>query len=95
MLAGILTHRLLLVSIYIDRHTLPETLFAQNLQMICTNNLLAASAWNGYSMARGTCTVHAFNGTNDDEGDPELGDSVNESLRSDPETFFQSNYLVD
>jgi WD repeat-containing protein 23 len=46
-------------------------------------------------MARGTCTVHAFNGTNDDEGDPELGDSVNESLRSDPETFFQSNYLVD
>ncbi|KAM0458003.1 hypothetical protein ACHAPV_001370 [Trichoderma viride] len=57
--------------------------------------IVVASAWNGYSMARGTCTVHAFNGTNDDEGDPELGDSVNESLRSDPETFFQSNYLVD
>ncbi|KAL7894917.1 WD40 repeat-like protein [Trichoderma sp. TUCIM 5745] len=55
--------------------------------------IVVASAWNGYSMARGTCTVHAFNGSNDDEGDPELGDSVNESLRSDPETFFQSNYV--
>ncbi|KAL6698487.1 WD40-repeat-containing domain protein [Trichoderma pleuroticola] len=54
--------------------------------------IIVASAWNGYSMARGTCTVHAFNGASEDEGEPRLGDSVNESLRSDPETFYQSRF---
>ncbi|KAL7790761.1 WD40 repeat-like protein [Trichoderma ceciliae] len=54
--------------------------------------VIVASAWNGYSMARGTCTVHAFNGSSEDEGDPDLGDSVDESLRSDPETFYSSTY---
>ncbi|KAL7919534.1 WD40-repeat-containing domain protein [Trichoderma austrokoningii] len=54
--------------------------------------ILVASAWNGYSMARGTCTIHAYNPTDDDEGDPEMGQSVNESLQSDSETYFNSTY---
>ncbi|KAH6607305.1 hypothetical protein Trco_003618 [Trichoderma cornu-damae] len=53
--------------------------------------VIVASAWNGYSMARGTCTVHAFNPSSEDEGEPRLGDSVNESLMSDPQTFISIN----
>ncbi|PTB70465.1 WD40 repeat-like protein [Trichoderma citrinoviride] len=54
--------------------------------------VIVASAWNGYSMARGTCSVHAFNESSEDEGEPEMGDSVNESLRPDPETFYRSSF---
>ncbi|PHH77125.1 hypothetical protein CDD82_3655 [Ophiocordyceps australis] len=43
--------------------------------------ILVASAWNGYSMARGTCTLHAFNETSDDEGQPEMRRSVDCNLR--------------
>ncbi|KAK7419412.1 hypothetical protein QQX98_003364 [Neonectria punicea] len=46
--------------------------------------IIVASAWNGYNMARGTCTVHSFGDTMNDEGDPPMGRSVNDVLEEDP-----------
>ncbi|KAF4966047.1 hypothetical protein FSARC_6247 [Fusarium sarcochroum] len=54
--------------------------------------LLVASAWNGYNMARGTCTLHSFNENIDDEGDPPLGRSVNNVLKEQPELYQNSTY---
>ncbi|KAH8659573.1 WD40-repeat-containing domain protein [Ilyonectria robusta] len=55
--------------------------------------VLVASAWNGYNMARGTCTLHSFNETMDDEGEPPMGRSVNDVLKPDPH-LFQSTYPI-
>ncbi|PNY23576.1 LEC14B protein [Tolypocladium capitatum] len=52
--------------------------------------VMVASAWNGYSMARGTCTLHAFNESPDDEVDPDMQRSVNSMLLPEPETFLDS-----
>ncbi|KAF5674918.1 WD-repeat protein [Fusarium heterosporum] len=54
--------------------------------------LLVASAWNGYNMARGTCTLHSFNENIDDEGEPPLGHSVNDVLKEQPEIYHNSTY---
>ncbi|OAA45009.1 WD repeat protein [Metarhizium rileyi] len=54
--------------------------------------MIVASAWNGYSMARGTCTLHAFNESSDDEGEPDMRRSVNAMLRPDPDVYQMSNY---
>lgn len=43
-------------------------------------------------MARGTCTVHSFNSSLEDEGDPLQGKSVDEELMSDEETYYSSTY---
>ncbi|WZH48748.1 WD-repeat protein [Fusarium acuminatum] len=57
-----------------------------------TAPLLVASAWNGYNMARGTCTLHSFNENIDDEGEPPLGHSVNDVLKEQPEVYHNSTY---
>ncbi|KAJ6444018.1 WD repeat protein [Purpureocillium lavendulum] len=57
-----------------------------------TAPVLVASAWNGYSMARGTCTMHAFNDSTDDEGEPGMRQSVDCNLQEDPEVFQASSY---
>ena len=54
--------------------------------------VLVASAWNGYNMGRGTCSLHSFNEAEDDEGEPRMGRSVDEMLRPDPELYFDSRY---
>ncbi|PHH87540.1 hypothetical protein CDD83_8730 [Cordyceps sp. RAO-2017] len=54
--------------------------------------VLVASAWNGYSMARGTCTVHAFNESPEDEGEPGMRRSVDCNLRPDPDAYQDSAY---
>lgn len=43
-------------------------------------------------MARGTCTLHAFNESSDDEGEPDMRRSVNAMLRPDPDVYQMSNY---
>ncbi|KAG5982324.1 hypothetical protein E4U55_002056, partial [Claviceps digitariae] len=50
------------------------------------------SAWNGYSMARGTCTLHAFNEGPDDEGEPRMRRSVDALLKPSPEMFNESSF---
>lgn len=43
-------------------------------------------------MARGTCSMHSFNDTGDDEGDPEMGRSVYENLEANPEVYSRSTF---
>ncbi|KAI5464305.1 WD40-repeat-containing domain protein [Mariannaea sp. PMI_226] len=52
-----------------------------------------ASAWNGYSMSRGTLSVHSVNSSMGDEGEP-LGQSVDYELRRDPE-LLDSKYMTE
>ncbi|KAK2058486.1 WD domain-containing protein [Colletotrichum caudatum] len=49
--------------------------------------VLVASAWNGYNMAHGTCTLHSYNEAEDDEAEPPMGRSVDEKLRPVGEGF--------
>ncbi|KAH8703702.1 WD40-repeat-containing domain protein [Talaromyces proteolyticus] len=43
--------------------------------------VLAATSWNGWGMATGTCTVHSWNDSaKEDEGEPALGLSYDEEL---------------
>ena len=47
--------------------------------------VIAATSWNGWGMATGTCTTHSWNdGAEDDEGVPEMGRRVDQKLREDP-----------
>ncbi|EKD15669.1 WD domain-containing protein [Drepanopeziza brunnea f. sp. 'multigermtubi' MB_m1] len=47
--------------------------------------IIVASAWNGYGMSSGTCTVHSWNdGAEDDEAEPKMGHRVNQRLVADP-----------
>ncbi|KAL5331480.1 hypothetical protein ACEPPN_001011 [Leptodophora sp. 'Broadleaf-Isolate-01'] len=47
--------------------------------------MIVASAWNGYGMQHGTCTVHSWNdGAEDDEAEPKMGLRVNQKLEADP-----------
>ncbi|KAF9872241.1 WD repeat protein [Colletotrichum karsti] len=43
--------------------------------------VLVASAWNGFNMAHGSCTLHSYNEAEEDEADPEMGRNVDEKLR--------------
>lgn len=52
----------------------------------------AASAWNGYGMAHGTCSLHAFNESPEDEGEPPMRRSVNSNLQPDPDLYADSAY---
>ncbi|GAB0138665.1 hypothetical protein EsDP_00006891 [Epichloe bromicola] len=54
--------------------------------------MVVASAWNGYSMARGTCTLHAFNESPEDEGEPGMRRSVDELLRPNAEAYNESSF---
>jgi WD repeat-containing protein 23 len=63
-------------------------------RLLCVlfTNAKEASAWNGFNMGRGTCSLHSFNEADGDEGEPRMGRSVDEMLRPDPETYFDSQY---
>ncbi|PBP22990.1 WD40 repeat-like protein [Diplocarpon rosae] len=44
--------------------------------------IIVASAWNGYGMTSGTCTVHSWNdGAEEDEAEPKMGLRVDQKLR--------------
>ncbi|KAH8812575.1 WD40-repeat-containing domain protein [Xylogone sp. PMI_703] len=46
--------------------------------------MIVASAWAGYGMSSGTCSVHSWNDeTSDDEGEPKMGYHVNQILQRD------------
>ncbi|KAG9240177.1 WD40-repeat-containing domain protein [Calycina marina] len=50
--------------------------------------VIVASAWNGYAMSTGTCTVHSWNdGAEKDEADPKMGYRVNQKLEVDPALY--------
>ncbi|KIN07661.1 hypothetical protein OIDMADRAFT_108451 [Oidiodendron maius Zn] len=47
-----------------------------------------SSAWNGYGMETGTCSIHSWNdGAEDDEAEPKMGLRVNPKLEIDPEFY--------
>jgi WD repeat-containing protein 23 len=47
-----------------------------------------ASAWSGYGMSTGTCTVHSWNdGAEEDEAEPRMGLRVSQKLEADPELY--------
>ncbi|ODA78623.1 hypothetical protein RJ55_06005 [Drechmeria coniospora] len=52
-----------------------------------TASVIVASAWNGWSMSRGTCTIHAFNESAADEGQGESPLSVDCDLRPNEYLF--------
>lgn len=43
-------------------------------------------------MARGTCTLHAFNESREDEGEPGMRRSVDELLRPNAEAYNESSF---
>lgn len=50
--------------------------------------MIVASAWSGYGMSTGTCTVHSWNdGAEEDEAEPKMGLRVNERLEADRELY--------
>lgn len=50
--------------------------------------MIVASAWNGYGMSTGTCTVHSWNdGAEEDEAEPKMGLRVNQKLEVDPRLY--------
>ncbi|TVY21619.1 LEC14B protein [Lachnellula arida] len=47
--------------------------------------MIVASAWSGYGMNTGTCSVHSWNdGAEEDEAEPKMGLRVNQKLEVDP-----------
>ncbi|KAK2592243.1 hypothetical protein QQS21_010059 [Conoideocrella luteorostrata] len=54
--------------------------------------MVVASAWNGHSMARGTCSVHSFNECSEDEGEPDMRRCVDAMLMPNDETFLKSSF---
>jgi len=52
---------------------------------------IVASAWNGYGMSSGTCTVHSWNdGAEEDESEPRMGLRVNQKLEVEEEYYRES-----
>jgi WD repeat-containing protein 23 len=50
--------------------------------------MIVASAWNGYGMSTGTCTVHSWNdGAEDDEAEPGMGLRVDQKLNVNPDFY--------
>ncbi|KAJ5623095.1 hypothetical protein N7490_011700, partial [Penicillium lividum] len=48
--------------------------------------VVAATSWNGWGLSSGTCTIHSWNdGADKDEGEPPIGQSYDDKLRSVPE----------
>ncbi|CZT51008.1 related to WD repeat protein [Rhynchosporium secalis] len=57
--------------------------------------MIVASAWNGYGMQKGTCTVHSWNdGAEEDEAEPKMGLRVNQELQTDP-AFYEDEPRLD
>jgi len=53
--------------------------------------MIVASAWNGYGMLSGTCTVHSWNdGAEEDEAEPKMGLRVNPKLEVD-QTLYEEH----
>ncbi|KJZ79355.1 hypothetical protein HIM_01506 [Hirsutella minnesotensis 3608] len=52
--------------------------------------VMVASAWNGYSLSRGTCSLHAFSKAFEDDDDFSTRRSVDCNLRPDPELYHNS-----
>ncbi|RCI09804.1 hypothetical protein L249_3891 [Ophiocordyceps polyrhachis-furcata BCC 54312] len=52
--------------------------------------VLVASAWNGYSMARGTCTLHSFDEAGGDESESAIQQSLDCNLRPNPDVYFST-----
>lgn len=49
---------------------------------------MAATSWNGWGMARGSCTVHIWNDSAEgDEADPKAGTRVNERLEHEESLY--------
>ena len=42
--------------------------------------MITASAWNGIEMDFGTCTVHSYNESAEDDAEPKMGRRVDEKL---------------
>lgn len=54
--------------------------------------VIAATSWNGYGGLYGTCTTHTWNdGLDEDEGEPKMGNRVDEKLRYDPRFYGQQS----
>ncbi|KAH0538823.1 hypothetical protein FGG08_004599 [Glutinoglossum americanum] len=50
--------------------------------------IIAATSWNGWGMATGTCTTHVWNdGVDEDEAGPKAGTRVNERLEYDESLY--------
>ena len=50
--------------------------------------MIVASAWNGYGMSTGTCTVHSWNdGAEEDEAEPRMGLRVDQKLEVDSSLY--------
>ncbi|KAF2109171.1 WD40-repeat-containing domain protein [Lophiotrema nucula] len=50
--------------------------------------VVAATSWNGWGTAQGTCTVHTWNdGVEDDEAEPKIGRRVNAQLQHDERLY--------
>lgn len=48
------------------------------------SNIGIATSWNGWGNSTGTCTIHSWNdGASDDEGEPKMGQRVNQTLERD------------
>ncbi|KAL8708258.1 MAG: hypothetical protein Q9220_006835 [cf. Caloplaca sp. 1 TL-2023] len=55
-----------------------------------TAPVVAATSWNGWGMATGTCSVHSWNDkVEDDEGEPKMGLRVDEHLEEDQSLYDQ------
>ncbi|KAF1838815.1 WD40 repeat-like protein [Decorospora gaudefroyi] len=53
-----------------------------------TAPLIAATSWNGWGTAQGTCTVHSWNdGVEEDEAEPRVGRRVNARLQHDERLY--------
>ncbi|RDA89395.1 hypothetical protein CP532_6144 [Ophiocordyceps camponoti-leonardi (nom. inval.)] len=52
--------------------------------------VLVASAWNGYSMARGTCTLHSFDEAGEDESESATQRSLDCNLRPNPDLYLSA-----
>ncbi|KAG5742492.1 hypothetical protein H9Q73_014474, partial [Fusarium xylarioides] len=50
------------------------------------------SAWTGYTLPRGTCTLHSYNDNADDAGEPPMAQRVNHLLKEQPELYQNSTY---
>ncbi|KAL1875150.1 hypothetical protein VTK73DRAFT_10287 [Phialemonium thermophilum] len=67
-----------------QRDTNDWTTLIRDVSWHPTAPFLVASAWNGPSMSDGTASVHSYNESNTDEGEPKMGVSFNDRLVEDP-----------
>ncbi|KAF4772802.1 WD repeat domain-containing protein [Colletotrichum scovillei] len=72
---------------YISRRRLPGWNTCVRDSFIFLRVSVYTSAWNGFNMAHGTCTLHSYNEAEDDEAEPPMGRNVDEKLRPVGESF--------